>query len=77
MTSTSRFPSALTRSNSLGPAIGSARKGPSTAEVAMMDAETYKQYARHRGEWQSADSEAIGSTQNPGEMGIRGNQRCR
>jgi hypothetical protein len=62
---TNRFPSALRRSDSLGPSVGKGRKGPTPAEVAMMDSATYRQFAQSRGQWESADRELIGNMQNP------------
>jgi hypothetical protein len=64
---TSKFPSALTRSNSLGPAAGTIRKGPSAAEVAMMDAATYKQYAQRRGEWAETNQETLADYATSGQ----------
>ncbi len=69
---TSKFPSALTRSHCLGSGVRSVRKELNGADVAMMDAETFKQYAQHRGEWQPADREAIGNMRSHDATGTRG-----
>jgi hypothetical protein len=60
-----RFPSALTRANNLLGPVGTRRKGPSAAEVAMMTAQQFKEYAQRQGTWQGADQEAISSMENP------------
>jgi hypothetical protein len=54
------FVSALSRRNgSAGPDETPRRREPSAAQLAMMTADQLRDYYRRRGEWQSADLEAI------------------
>jgi hypothetical protein len=61
----SKFPSAIRREQASGGFVS--RKGPSAAEVAMMDAETFKRFVQSRGEW--PDREALGNMQSPDAKG--------
>lgn len=61
----SKFPSALQREHGGNGSSEVRRRGPTSSEIAMMDAETYKRYMQGRGEWESMDRAALGRMKNP------------
>lgn len=58
MPNPSRFPSALRRSDG-GDIDLTPRRGPSAADIAMMNSTQYKAHMQRKGLWESADLEAI------------------